>query len=529
MATYPYFILSPSTILSVAGFLRGPEKVTPTPVEDWREARVDVVIPALNEADNIILCLASVLKQTLKPRRILLIDDGSTDGTVDRATSFCKLHGVELVAIQRRKPIGKTPTIKRQARELDSDVEFILDADTVLESNNYIERVVQELYQGVGIASAFGTILPQRLKDRRRTEAMPEVERYLAQHPEARTTRKTSALRTLRRGITNIYRETLYLFLQRFLYKGQLAFFGTTSNPVGCAVAYRRKYVKDLFDHIGPILGDDLTNSEDIFIGFSMVNEGYRNIQLTDVYARTVEPEVHRLPRQIYLWSSSFLQSCYYFDPLMRSPFKSFRRKKLRDQAKGFAPAAAAERAEKKVTVQARPALAAAGAGMALSPMSIALRGPLSPGSPTHGLSNVATVIGPRPVAGHGAGVPAGTDRRVVREPYRQAFGRERTVTNGRPAGWILLMSAIEKIFFPTALIIMLIARNWEALWVTAAAETAVCVGALAYVMKGQRLEYILKGLLATPIRYALLLSEVVTIGRFATDLWITNNRKWRK
>src|SRR5687767_9513382 len=34
MATYPYFILSPSTILSVAGFLRGPEKVTPTPVED---------------------------------------------------------------------------------------------------------------------------------------------------------------------------------------------------------------------------------------------------------------------------------------------------------------------------------------------------------------------------------------------------------------------------------------------------------------------------------------------------------------
>ena len=516
MATYPYFILSPSTILSIGGFWRGPEQVTPTPAEDWREARVDVVIPALNEADNIILCLASVLKQTLKPRRIMLIDDGSTDGTVERATSFCKLHGVELVAIQRQKPIGKTPTIKRQARELDSDVEFILDADTVLESSNYIERVVQELYQGVGIASAFGTVLPQRLKDRRRTEAMPEVQRYLAQHPEARTTQKTSTLRAVRRGITNIYRETLYLFLQRFLYKGQLAFFGTTSNPVGCAVAYRRKYVKELFDHIGPILGDDLTNSEDIFIGFSMVNQGYRNIQLTDVYARTVEPEVHRLPRQIYLWSSSFLQSCYYFDPLMWSPFKAFRRKKLRDQAKSFTPAMA-ERVEKKVAV-ARPALAAAGAGMTLAPVSI----------PTHTLSNVATVIAPRPEdAGHVAA--AGTDRRIVREPYRQAFGRERTLTYGRPAGWILLMSAIEKIFFPTSLIIMLIVRNWEALAVTAAAETAVCVGALAYVMKGQRLEYVLKGLLATPIRYALLLSEVVTIGRFATDLWITNNRKWRK
>jgi glycosyltransferase involved in cell wall biosynthesis len=520
MATYPYFILSPSTLLSVAGFLRGPDPMRATPAENWRDARVDVVIPALNEADNIILCLASVLKQTLRPRRIMLIDDGSHDGTVERATSFCKLHGVELVAIQRQTPIGKTPTIKRQARELDSDVEFILDADTVLESSNYLERVVQELYQGVGIASAFGTILPQRLKDRRRTEAMPEVQQFLQQHPEARTTAKTSTLRAIRRGITNIYRETLYLFLQRFLYKGQLAFFGTTSNPVGCAVAYRRKYVKDLFDHIGPILGDDLTNSEDIFIGFSMVNEGYRNIQLTDVYARTVEPEVHRLPRQIYLWSSSFLQSCYYFDPLMRSPFKAFRRKKLRDQSKNFKLEPARRAAEKAVNVPMRPMLAAAGTGMTLSAVSM----------PNRGLSHVATEIAPRPAgAGYAAGVPADTDRRIVREPYRQAFGRERTLTHGRPAGWILLMSAVEKIFFPTSLLIMLLFRNWEALAVTAAAETAVCVGALAYVMKGQRLEYTLKGLLATPIRYALLLSEVVTIGRFATDLWITNNRKWRK
>ena len=44
----------------------------------------------------------------------------------------------------------------------------------------------------------------------------------------------------------------------------------------------------------------------------------------------------------------------------------------------------------------------------------------------------------------------AGSDRRMVREPYRQAFGRARTLTHGRPAGWILLMSAVEKVFFPT-------------------------------------------------------------------------------
>ena len=90
-------------------------------------------------------------------------------------------------------------------------------------------------------------------------------------------------------------------------------------------------------------------------------------------------------------------------------------------------------------------------------------------------------------------------------------------------------MSAAEKVFFPTTLLIMLILRHWEALAVTVACETAICVAALMFVMKGRRLEYLLKGIAVTPIRYALLGSELVTIGRFASDLWITKNRKWRK
>jgi hypothetical protein len=47
--------------------------------------------------------------------------------------------------------------------------------------------------------------------------------------------------------------------------------------------------------------------------------------------------------------------------------------------------------------------------------------------------------------------------------------------------------------------------------------------------MKGQRLEYAIKGLAVTPIRYALLGMDLLTIGRFATDVWLTNNRRWRK
>lgn len=522
MATLPYFVISPSTILSISGLYRGPDITKATPAEDWREATVDVIIPALNEADNIVLCLASVLRQTVRPRRIVLIDDGSTDRTVEVAKAFCSFHNVELTAIKRRAPIGKTPTIKRQSRELDSDVEFILDADTVLQSDNYIERTVQALYQGVGIASSFGMVLPQRKKDRREIEDMSEVMAFSEARTASLQAGKSGWLRDVARGITNMYRDVLYAYLQCFIYRGQMVFFGTTSNPVGCAVAYRRKYVRAMFDHVGPVLGDDLTNSEDIFIGFSMLNEGYRNVQITDVCARTVEPEVQRLPRQIYHWSSSFLQSCYYFDQLLRSPFKVVKRWRGRHDGR---------RATKAPVQSVASTPAATYPSPRPSTFAMATAGALGPsGASTPHLRSFGTVAtSPRETAQIGRSDGRAPDRRIVGEPYRQAFGRERTEALGRPAGWILLMSAMEKIFFPTALIIMLILRNWHGLALTVVIETAMCLIALALTMKGRRFEYVLKGLAITPVRYSLLAFDAVTIGRFATDLWLTKNRRWRK
>jgi glycosyltransferase involved in cell wall biosynthesis len=514
MAVLPYFVLGPNAFLSLTGLWRGPDTTMPTPAEDWRSARVDVVIPAFNEADTIVLCLASLLRQTMRPRRVILVDDGSTDGTIESAKAFCDRNGLHLVAIQRARPIGKTPTIKRQARELDSDVEFILDGDTVLESPNYIERAVQELYQGVGIASACGTILPMRRRDRRAFVADPTVWAFGAVQNVPQPVVEEPLGRAFLRGVTNVYRETLYLFLQRFIYRGQMVFFGTITSPVGCAVAYRRKYVESLFDRYSPLLGDDLTNSEDIFIGLAMLDEGYRNIQLTDVCARTVEPLCHRLPKQVYLWSSSYLQSCFYFDALLRSPFLAVRRwlGLSRPGAQGALLSADAP----------MPALAAAGS-VRVDPrqMDALMRtATAGAGASAAGGADVATLEAPA--------VPL-PERRRVREPYRQPFGREHTRQAGRPVGWLLAAGLVEKIFFPIALLLMLVLAQWEAFFVTVGFESLIALTALVMVTKGQRVQYFVKGLAVMPLRYLLIASELVTLGRFTSDLWITRNRKWRK
>jgi hypothetical protein len=217
-----------------------------------------------------------------------------------------------------------------------------------------------------------------------------------------------------------------------------------------------------LFDQFEPKLGDNLSNSEDIFIGFAFLEQGYRNIQLMDIQALSVEPQADHLPSQIYLWSSAFLQSCYYFDELVRGPLKAVRRYFLHHE----------------------------------------------PGSET---------------------AEPGRDRRRIREAYRQRFGVEHTYKYGRPMAWVLLLSLAEKIFFPTTLIIMLVIGAWQALGITLIAETAITAGILATVSSGHRLEMLGKGILTTPIRYASLLFDSVTITRFAVDLWVTHKRDWRK
>jgi glycosyltransferase involved in cell wall biosynthesis len=463
MATTPYFILSPNTMLSLAGIAHGPDKTFPNPADDWRNTTVDVVIPSFNEESNIPLCLAALARQTRRPTRIILVDDGSRDRTIEYAQTFCDLNGMDLITIRRAHSIGKAPTLKRQSREFDSDVEFILDGDTVLESDNYIDRVVEELYKGAGIASACGTVLPLRDRDRRAMLETGALKRFLNAHPEATIYPKVGWFHHLQRGITDIYRDVLYFFLQKFVYLGQMAFFGGILNPVGCAVAYRRNVLKTIvFDHYEPILGDDLTNSEDIFIGFAMNDNGYRNIQVTDVYARSQEPEIGRVPGQIYLWSSSFLQSCYYFDALMKSPFKAFKR----------------YRRKKKEANELKAGLA---------------------------------------------------DMRVHPEQYRQPFGIDYTLKYGRPIGWVLFMSAFEKVAFPTTLLIMILLQLWEPLAITLIAETTFTTSLLVLVARGRRLEYFFKSLMVMPLRYAALLFDLVTIGRFAADLWIFRNRRWHK
>jgi hypothetical protein len=86
---------------------------------------VSVIIPVLNEIDTIDAVLQSVIKQTRKPDKIIVVDGGSTDGTIEKASSF---SGVQV--IQSGK--GRGTQIAAGVQVASSDILLILHADSIV-------------------------------------------------------------------------------------------------------------------------------------------------------------------------------------------------------------------------------------------------------------------------------------------------------------------------------------------------------------------------------------------------------------
>jgi chlorobactene glucosyltransferase len=117
--------------LRVAG--RGPES---RPADESGRPKVSVLLPARNEEHGIADCLASLVEQSYGSYEIVVLDDGSTDGTWEIASRFAARHPA-LVRAVRGRPLpregwcGKPHAMQQLAAEATGDILMFTDADTV--------------------------------------------------------------------------------------------------------------------------------------------------------------------------------------------------------------------------------------------------------------------------------------------------------------------------------------------------------------------------------------------------------------
>lgn len=331
MMAIPLPIPGFSATLSGYGKLFKPPEAFPA--GEVPDRTVTAVVPALNEAETIPYAIASLADQTRTPDRLVVVDDGSTDGTGDVVAEIGESVSFPVEVVRHDEPQGKTTGIKEVANECDTDALFILDGDTYIDSDDYLERLLVP-HADDDVASSFGILKP-KTKSQQRRLLEGSVADYLPADSDTpdrlREDLDASALERLKYGLgrwpVEQYRRLLYDVEQLFFKDAQMRLFDTTLFPIGCGVLYDRAALVEVFDDYEDSLGTNLTNSEDIFFGFAFAQRGLKNVQLNDVKMRSVEPTLRDLPGQAYLWSSSYLQCVYYF----KNTARRIRRKTVTD------------------------------------------------------------------------------------------------------------------------------------------------------------------------------------------------------
>lgn len=105
---------------------------------------VSIIIPAFNEVKNIGKCLDSLLNQDYPYTEIIVVDDGSTDSTLEKLKEYP-------INILTQKHLGPAKARNFASEKAKGEVLVFVDADMIFENNfitDLVTPIIKNIYKG---------------------------------------------------------------------------------------------------------------------------------------------------------------------------------------------------------------------------------------------------------------------------------------------------------------------------------------------------------------------------------------------
>lgn len=228
---------------------------------DTLNQQLTIIIPAFNEATSIGDTINSLKRQTLLPKRIIIVDDFSNDNT----GNIAKMLGAEVIRPQ--KNTGSKAGAQNFALPLvNTQLTMALDADTIL-APNAIEKLLHA-FNSKKVAAACGFVLPRYVR------TIWERGRY----------------------IEYLLAFTFYKPIQDHLGKPLIS--------SGCFSMYKTKYLRE--QNGWP----ERTVAEDMDLTWSFHKKGWIVRFIPDAICYPIEPHnFNFMGKQLKRWSHGFVQN----------------------------------------------------------------------------------------------------------------------------------------------------------------------------------------------------------------------------
>ena len=121
-----------------------------------------VIIPTYNCRLTIGRCVASVFDQTMRPEKVFIVDDCSTDGTFDEIKELARRFPLEIM--RNQKNLGAGLTRKMMISQVTSEFVAFLDADDFWD-NNHIQILSQNIQEFASDIATSGARLYNKTGD----------------------------------------------------------------------------------------------------------------------------------------------------------------------------------------------------------------------------------------------------------------------------------------------------------------------------------------------------------------------------
>lgn len=115
---------------------------------------VTVVIPFYNPGDFLAECIDSVIAQSLESWELVLVDDASTDGSLEIARRYCQLRPGQIRVVERARNGGAAAARNLGAAECSSEFILFFDADDLM-LPEALARLVGYLVDHADVAAVY--------------------------------------------------------------------------------------------------------------------------------------------------------------------------------------------------------------------------------------------------------------------------------------------------------------------------------------------------------------------------------------